>query len=259
MDLPGYSSLSHQPIPTTEHQPPVEAPSLAPAIGDEAAASSSIQTHFYLWNWPDKKMYLRKMKDDTINRLDLLWANGDWSHRKDHDKIKQCKICQSYFAPGTSTVQLMAHVTKCQQRTNLGPQPLDEFKPPFVPPARLAVSDVPSVPPVVADIPYRISAHELNAHIEEDCLCPLQARLADLSRKEQELNEILMSLMYSGSETGFKRTLMVYQAIQYAVNDVSLRIRRLEDADTHVRIPPDDPMPGALPLPPVVTGNKSVL
>ncbi|KAG9390465.1 hypothetical protein J8273_7816 [Carpediemonas membranifera] len=69
--------------------------------------------HYTLWPWPEKKAMCKKMKPDTVLRLDQLWADPGRGH-KDSDMIKQCRGCQAYFSPGTSSQQLLTHIRKCQ-------------------------------------------------------------------------------------------------------------------------------------------------
>ncbi len=214
------------------------------------------------------------MKPETIMRLDALWAGGDWSDRKDSEKVKQCKTCMTYFSPGTSTQQLLTHASKCQSKATLAAHHDSFFKRPrvdpgsFVDPSRInapstITTTVPSVT-VHADMPTpQPATHSLppplilTAHIAEDVRDPLRARVRELQIREKELEHMIQDLMHRTNESVYMRTLDYLRVVQTAINDVTARQHKL-DAETGmvletVRRPPQglqrDPLGRDPPLP----------
>ncbi|KAG9396981.1 hypothetical protein J8273_1330 [Carpediemonas membranifera] len=232
---------------------------------DNRVLSDDIKVYFYLWPWPDKKQHCGRMKSETIEQLDVLWASN-WSRRKDSEKIKQCKRCGSFFAPGTSNGQLMRHAQRCND------QILEDhlaFKGPITPPAQdsFTIFDAPSIPPPMLSTGITATYAELTAHIESES--PLAERQGELESREAVLDQLIQSQVddkgngLGNGEVTFKRLLDFYQAIQYSLTDIGSRIRRTEAEEalatigTMPKIPKfdQDPIPGPghnLPLPPII-------
>ncbi|KAG9393629.1 hypothetical protein J8273_4929 [Carpediemonas membranifera] len=180
--------------------------------------------HYILWPWPDKKNMCKKMKPETVARLDQLWEDPTRKH-KDSEMIKQCRSCSAFFSPGTSSQQLLTHIRKCQGITIV-----NEFDP--NPAFTNMGTGFSTVFPVQPGDPAQFTRYpcddpELAMMLEpvaNDDIDLIRMRLRDLAGREHAITQVLASATNDAAIHNFNAVLNNYYHIMDAIAALTERL-----------------------------------